>query len=184
MKEKIGLFILSFLFLFCFGYLIVPSPDFPAPPNQAVQSMEEADTEIITKRAYFTNYSREEVIRHYQEQFKKSRLFGIPLITFRLNYPPEDAQTLIRDQTRSTYLEELTHPLRESFFINGFEPKQAKDDIWYRGEHFSQKITVKYVYGSLGMRLAVLVLVSILIYLLFFEWRRFFSELVENVKRN
>ncbi|MEK7188852.1 MAG: hypothetical protein AAB685_03305 [Patescibacteria group bacterium] len=135
-----------------------------------------ADTETPYRRAYFTNFSREEVISHYQREFSKIS-FGIQLPALRLNYPPEDSQTLIRDQTRSTFLEEIVHPLRESLFINGFKPKFAKDEIWYKGVHYEQKITVKYVPSSLYIRL--LVFVGILIVGKFVV-----QELIDSIKTN
>ena len=101
---------------------------------------------------YFTNFSREEVVSHYKSQFDN-------IYTVILNYPPEDAQAIIRDQTRSTYLQELTQPFRESIFINGFEPRQDKDDIWYKGTHFEQKITIKQVESHFATR-ALIVLAS------------------------
>lgn len=133
-------------------YLLPPSPGFPTPPVDAVQSVEPADSEDSLRRAYFTNYTREEIIVHYKLQMSNT-VFSLAFQ--QLNYPPEDAQTLIRDQTRSTFLEELAYPMRESLYINGFEPKVAKDEIWYKGEHFRQKITIKYVPNSVGLRLAV-----------------------------
>src|SRR5688572_10976337 len=95
-------------------YLLIPNYEFPNPPVDAVQSEEPADSESPLRRAYFTNYTREEVIQHY-----RSQISDIPLL-LRLNYPPEEAQTIIRDQTRSNYLEELAHPMRSSLYINGF----------------------------------------------------------------
>lgn len=137
-------------------YISFLTPAFPIPPSDSVQSTEPGDSEAVSvRRAYFTNFTRSEVLEYYENQLRKVSLFGIniPLPTYRLNYPPEDAQTLIRDQTRSTFLEEIVHPLRESFFVNGFEPKVAKDDIWYKGVHYRQKITVKYNRSNLPVRL-------------------------------
>ncbi len=144
---------LLYLLLILFGigagvYLVKPAPfDFPAPPPGSFQSVEDADIESPFRRAYFTNYTREQVIAHYKNQFRMAKF------TFELNYPPEDAPTLIRDQTRSRYLEELVHPFRESLYINGFIPQVAKDDIWYKGVHYEEKITVKYVPSSLPVRI-------------------------------
>ncbi len=150
MKKIFKKFLYLILILFGIGffiYLVHAAPfDFPAPPPGSVQSMEDADTESPLRRAYFTNYTRQQVIAHYKNQFRMSKL------TLELNYPPEDAMTLIRDQTRSFYLEELVHPFRESLYINGFIPQVAKDDIWYKGVHYEEKITVKYVPSSLIMR--------------------------------
>lgn len=135
-------------------YLFPSSPDFPTPPPDSIQSSEPADTETPMRRAYFTNYTREEVISNYKKQMSQTA-FSFALQ--RLNYPPEDSQTIIRDQTRSTFLEELAYPMRESLYINGFEPKVAKDEIWYKGEHYRQKITIKYVPNSVSLRLVVAV---------------------------
>lgn len=142
----------SFLFVFLFGilflaYLFLPSPKFPNPPPDSAQSSEDADVESPLRRAYFTNYTREQVIAHFKNQFKMKPL------TLELNYPPEEAQTLIRDQTRSVYLEELVHPFRESVYINGFISQVPKDEIWYKGIHYQEKITIKYVPSSLTMRI-------------------------------
>jgi hypothetical protein len=156
MKSKFKKFLYLLLILFgllFFIYLIKPAPfDFPTPPPDAKQSMEDADIESPLRRAYFTNYTREQVIAHYKNQFRMQAL------TLRLNYPPEDAQTIIRDQTRSYYLEELTHPFRESLYINGFTPQVAKDDIWYKGVHYEAKITIKYVPSSLVIRIIFAIL--------------------------
>lgn len=147
MELVLKIFTLLFSIIFL-GYLSYPTPDFPNPPDDAIQSLELADTETPFRRAYFTDYTREEVVAHYNSQMKY-------LPTLRLNYPPEDAEALIRDQTRSVYLEELVHPLRESVFINGFRAKEAKDDIWYKGVHYSHKITIRYVPTSIYLRLGV-----------------------------
>lgn len=148
-------------------YTLIPSPKFPEPPPGAVQSMEKADTEDPMRRAYFTNYTREQVIDHYKNQFRYQ-----PLI-LRLNYPPEDAQTLIRDQTRSVYLEELVHPLRESLFINGFIAGVPKDDIWYKGVHYEEKIIVKYVKSSIFVRVPVAIAsVLALVYVIYQYFRK------------
>lgn len=135
-------------------YLAIPSPHFPQPPSDSVQSLEEADVENFNeRRAYFTDFSREDVLKHYGEEFKKQN----PLldISYVVTYPPEDAQVFIRDQTRSVYLPEIIHPFRESLFVNVFESKSAKDEIWYRGVHYQRKITVRYVPSSPNLRVAV-----------------------------
>ncbi|MEK7497352.1 MAG: hypothetical protein AAB656_00340 [Patescibacteria group bacterium] len=153
--EKLFWIAVGLTALMVLAYSLLPSPNFPAPPPGAVQSMEEADIETPLKRAYFTNYTRGQIVDHYKNQFRYR------VLTLRLNYPPEDAQTLIRDQTRSAYLEELVHPLRESLFINGFIPKELKDDIWYKGVHYEEKITIKYMPSSIFVRVPI-ALVSVL----------------------
>lgn len=158
------LFILFSIFLVVYAFY--PSPDFPSPPADAVQSQEVGDSEdLVHRRAYFTNYTREEVMVHYQNQFE-------PLPSFRLNYPPEEAQTIIRDQTRSTFLEEVVHPLRESVFINGFEPSDPKDDVWYKGIDYRQKLIVRVYPSTLAERLAIALLTINSVYLVALLFRK------------
>ncbi len=157
--KLIFIFIYTFFSIIFLLYLFPPSPPFPAPPPGAVQSMEEGDTETPLRRAYFTNYTREQVIEHYKYHFRRG-------LTLRQNYPPEDAQTLIRDQTRSYYLEELVHPFRETLFINGFIPTQAKDEIWYKGVHYQAKLTIRYIPTNRLIRLVIAILTILVTYLL------------------
>lgn len=148
MKKLFAVFycLLSFLLLY---YLALPTRNFPSPPPDSYQSEEPGDSEVLNeRRAYFTDFDREEVIGQYKDQFSY-----LPIL--RLNYPPEEAQTLIRDQTRSTFLEEIVHPLRESIYINGFKPRVAKDEIWYKGVHYEQKITIRYQTSSLFTRILI-----------------------------
>lgn len=165
-KKVFGILYLGFSILF-FGYLIFPNPNFPTPPPGDVQSKEPGDTESPLRRAYFTNDTREEVMQNYKQQFETSTFLNIKLPTYRLNYGPEEAQAIIRDQTRSTFLEEIVHPFRESVFVNGFEPKEAKDAVVVDTVAWRQKITVRYVPSNLFIRIligfATLVLIVVLV---------------------
>ena len=95
---------------------------------------------------------------------------------FRLNYPPEEARTIIRDQTRSTFLEEIVHPLRESVFINGFEPKDPKDAIEIAGRSWRQKIIVRYVPSRLWLRLVLGLSTVFVMVVVFKEYLGFFRK--------
>ena len=159
--KKVLLFLISLFFLALFGYVVLPEPGFPAPPADALQSKEPADSESPLRRAYFTNFTREEVMSHYKKEFK----WGL-----NLNYPPEESRTIIRDQTRSTFLEEIVHPLRESVFINGFEPKVEKDAINIEGLSWRQKIIVKLVPSNIFVRIAVVILSYVGSVILIKEW--------------
>ena len=134
-------------------YVVLPNPSFPAPPSDSLQSGEPADVEDTLRRSYFTDFTREEVMAHYLNEFKQ-----YPAL--RLNYPPEEAQSIIRDQARSTFLEEVVHPFRESVFINGFEPKEAKDVIIISGTQYRQKITVKYIPSNPFLRILFIMLIG------------------------
>lgn len=170
--RKIIYFLVSVFLLFFFFYLIQPVKDFPVPPYPSLQSGEPADVEDPLRRSYFLNHDRQSVIDHY-----KKELAYMPIL--RLNYPPEDAQTVIRDQTRSSYLEELTQPFRVSLYVNGFVPKEAKDRILIQNQSFEQKITVRYVPTDIQTRLAFFVVTSASTYLLI--WTIF--SLFEEVKK-
>ena len=159
MKKLLRVFLVVLWVLF-FGYVLPRGPEFPRPLPDALQSQEPADTETPLRRAYFTNATSEEVMGHYQNLFKG----------YRLNYPPEEAKTLIRDQTRSTFLEEIVHPLRESLYINGFEPKDPKDAIEIEGKPWRQKIIVRYVPSNTLTRVLVVVLSGALVALFLKLW--------------
>lgn len=94
--------------------------------------------------------------------------------TYRLNYPPEEAQTLIRDQARSTFLEEIVHPFRESIFVNGFEPTRPQDAIFVEGRAWRQKIIVRFVPSVTLIRLALWGSVLIFIPLIYGQLGRIF----------
>lgn len=158
-------------------YVSVSSPGFPEAPQGSLQSQEPADTETPLRRAYFTDLTREEVLAHYKNNFQ-----SFP--TLNLNYPPEEAQTIIRDQTRSSYLEELVHPLRESVYINGFVPKEQKDSILIDGKNYYQKITVKYVPSAILVRILYILAISALAYLLILRSTSFISTLVNYLTKN
>jgi hypothetical protein len=147
--------------IFLLAYVSIPGSDFPIPPPDALQSKEPADTETPLRRAYFTNYSREEIMTHYKKQSK---------LSYVLSYGPEEAQGIIRDQTRSTYLEEIVSPLRESVFINGFEPKTQKDAINIEGKPWKQKVIVRFVPSTIYSRLLVSGLTLALIFVLVREY--------------
>lgn len=152
------------LLLFTIYYLLLPSPSFPPPPAGSLRSNEPGDMESIYRRAYFTNYSRGEILKYYQHVFR------IPFFQILLNYPPEEAFTLVRDQTKSSWLQEIVHPWRESIFINGFYPTKPTEQININGVHYINKITVRYIPSHPVTRLTVLSLSALAIYWLYKEY--------------
>ena len=164
--------VFSLVFIF---YLLLPAPSFPEPPSDALQSDEPADLEDPLRRGYFTDLSRQGVLEHYQKEFSGSPLGNLSLPTYRLNYPPEEAQTKIRDQTRSTFLEEIVHPFRESLFVNGFEPKLDKDVILIEDKIWRQKIIIKYVQSRTLIRVVAGIVTLALACILFREWGKEFK---------
>lgn len=131
-------------------YLALPAPSFPTTLWDFKPSEEPADKESPLRRGYYTNLTRDQLMGHYAREFK----WGI-----RLNYPPEDAQTLIRDQTKSNFLEEIVHPMRESIYVNGYKPV---------GGDF--KVIVKYVPSNVAVRLLIGLATLGVAWLLIGEW--------------
>lgn len=177
---KLGLCIaIAFVLL---GYLALPSYEFPLPPSESLISNEPADIETPDRRAYFTNFDRTSVLEHYQNQIITSSHFFLSFLTYRLNYPPEEAQTIIRDQTRSVYLEEIVHPLRESFFVNGFIAQKEKDNIVIDNRLWYEKITVRYVKSNLFNRLLEGILILTSMSLVFGYWGKSLTNFL-HIKR-
>jgi hypothetical protein len=172
--------ILSIIFLL---YLAQPTPKYPEPLQDTLQSQEPADTENNLRKAYFTNFNRDEVLDFYQKQFSESTFLFFPIPTYRLNYPPEEAQILIRDQTRSSYLQEIVHPLRESLYINGFIPATEKDTIIIEAKRWEEKIIVKYVVSNSLARFTIGLMIALLGWKLIDSWGKLVSELNYNFRK-
>lgn len=130
-------------------YISLPIPQLPPPPPGSRVSQEPADTESSYRQAYFTNLSRQEVMDYYQHTFPQS---------LRLNHPPEEAVEFIRDQTKSSWLEELVYPLKTNLYINGFYPTKPTEQINLEGIHYAAKITWHVIPSTLPTRLTVIVL--------------------------
>lgn len=143
-------------------YLIWPVPGFPQPPSGSFVSNEPADTESIYRKAYYTNLSRAEIIEYYKGQWQW------PFI--RLIIPPEEAQTVVRDQTRSSWLEEFVHPGKDSLYVNGFYPTKPTEQINIDGIHYQAKITARYIPSHPVTRFTVLALAAVSTYLLIKEY--------------
>lgn len=146
-------------------YLLMPSPRFPNIPPGSIQSSEPGDTESIYRKAYYTNLTRPEIMDFYFTEFGK---WGIVS-----NHPPEEAQVLVRDQTKSSFLEEIVHPGRESIYVNGYFPTLPKDAILINDKSYLNKVTVRYVPSTPIPRLTVLTLTLLVTYLLIKEYGQF-----------
>lgn len=164
--------LVKILFIF-FGitlliYLALPAPVFPKTLWDFESSTEPADQESPMRRGYFTNLTREQLIDHYAKEFRWGKQF---------NYPPEDAQTLVRDQTHATFLEEIVHPMRESLFIAGNKIQSGKEPFEIDGKKFNQKVIVKYVDSNIFVRLAVGILTLCLIWILGSECTKTYAKI-------
>jgi len=147
-------------------YLILPCPRIPLPNlPESIKSDLPGDTvQIENVSAYFTNKDREEVISFYEKVFSTSRLFNLPLLTYRLNHPPEYAKDVWVDTQTSYYLEEVVHPLRESLFVNGFDwqndvftrpNKRVKNKLIYKDKVWDVKVSLRWFTSSWLTRLAI-----------------------------
>ena len=83
-----------------------------------------------------------------------------------LNYPPEYAKQYIRNEQKGTFLEEYVYPLRESVFVNGYEPavedemmKKPRsfigDHINIKGNYYVSKTILRFYPSGLFERLLV-----------------------------
>ena len=171
---KIALIIAFFLGTF---YLLLPAPkDFPhLPPS--IKSTEPGDTtQIANVSAYYTDIPRNEVVDFYFNYFSHSPFLGIPLITYKLNHPPERIREVLRETQQSTYVEEIVHPLRESVFVNGFEwnndpftppARRIKNILIVNGKTYRFKVTLFYQETAVWQRLAVFYLSLLAVYFLY-----------------
>lgn len=158
--------------------MLLPGPSTIAqfsPLSNSVKSTLSGDTvQIPNVSAYFSNNYRDIAIPFYRNEYQKLTAFGFPAL--RLNYPPEFAYTAIKDQTESTYLEEFVYPLRDSLFVNGFEPFEKDRTPRFRTANFfildegifETKVTLRYYPSSYIVRIITWIGICTSIYLL---WR-------------
>lgn len=172
--KKTGLLLLIAIYLLGLVYLFMPHPHLPVVPGGAL-SDEPGDTwQNPQQKAYYTDLRRGDLMDELERQYS-SNLGIFSFFSFRLNYPPEEAQILVRDQLKSYYLEEVVHPFRESLFINGWEPDKApvlktesdrlSNVMTFQGKNYLNKITLKPNQSSLKHRLIVWTLIFPLIFL-------------------
>lgn len=105
-------------------YMIWPGPskisDFKALPNSDKSTLAGDTFQIPNVSAYFSDNYRKFVVAYYERNYQQSS--HLPFPPLRLNHPPEYSWNVIKKHTDSTYLEELVYPLRDSLYVNGFEP--------------------------------------------------------------
>lgn len=171
-------FIFLFFSLILLIYLLIPGPssinDFPALPNSAKSTLEGDTIQIPNISAYFSDNYRLFTTNFYQINYKK--LLLIPFPPIRLNYPPEFAFVAIKDQTKSTYLEEYVYPLRDSLYVNGYEPFYENGEPKFWGSVkadegsgiYYNKVTLRYYPSPIWVRLIVWLGI---IFSIFFVWK-------------
>src|SRR3989344_3708078 len=162
--------ILIVLFLLGLIYLMWPGPgsinEIPPIPN-SLKSDEPGDTvQTPNLAAYFSLEKRYFITRYYYDKFSYLNILGFKIPPLRFNHPVEDASTKVRDQVKSTYLEEYVYPFRDSLFVNGYDK-----DIWNKLNHiksdgqnetieingriYNSKTTIRYYPSSVLARLVV-----------------------------
>lgn len=172
MKLKISCII---IFLIGLAYLLVPLPskieDFSAVPNSYKYSEQYDGIRYHQIISYLTDYRRQQATTFYKQQLQTMPFFP----PIRLNHPPEEARQLIRDEERSTYLEEFVYPLKGSIFINGYEPFDINgypfDNRSYpldmNGRVYASKLTVRYYPVSMATRILAYLLIWLSIWLIY-----------------
>lgn len=186
MKLLNKIFLISFLSLGTL-YLVLPSPsDFPDLPG-SVESTEPGDmVQVENISAYYTDMSRKDMVDFYFNYFSHSPFLNIPLITYKLNHPPERIREVLRDTQQTTFVEEIVHPFRESVFISGFEwnndpftpPKSREQFILILdGKIYQFKVTLFYQESSVLIRLIIFYLATGLGCLLISEAGRLIKRL-------
>jgi len=160
--KKLIIFFSVLIYFSGIYYLSRPTPPLPNL-DQGIRSDEPGDTwQHPDQAAYYTpRNNRQEILGELQKKFGSAAL---DVLTYRLNYRPEETGQLVRDQLRSYYLEEIVHPLRESLFVNVWEPTkspfvipkdQASQRMYFLKIYYPVKVTLRPVYSSLWARLFV-----------------------------
>lgn len=157
-KEAVKRAFLIIFFVLGLIYLWMPgadSIDHFSPLPASVKSDLDGDTwQNPNIAAYFSDHRREFITNFYKNNFSKT-LIDIPLPVISLNHPPEAAYRYVRDQQESTFLEEYIMPLRESLFVNGYEPEienqilKRKADfvgnhIYFKEKPYNSKTTLRF----------------------------------------
>ena len=178
---RILFFIFSFFLLL---YLVWPfNPGniegFSDLPGSVRSKLSGDTTEVPDLKAFFSFNYRGFVIPFYIENYKRDSRFPFPPL--RLNHPPEEAFTYIKDQTQSTYLEELTYPMRSSLFINGLEPfdEETKKPRYpgavmfgQDGKDYETKVVIRYYHSTLLQRIIGWLGINLSVFLVYLMFKR------------
>lgn len=185
MKGKIIL--IGLVYLVGLIYLVLPSPSYP-DLRDAGRSDEPGDTwQHPDQKGFYTNLDRTQVLTDLQNKFS-IKLNSLNVPSYRLNYRPEEAFDYVRDQLQSYYLEEIVYPLRESLYVNGWEPKKSPQyaglpaksipDISLHGVPYSAKITLRPVSSPVWARILVWTLIFPATYFVYLSFKK---SLAKNV---
>lgn len=171
LNKKLRIFFLS-LFFIGLVYVVLPQAEsvdsFSLLPNSVKSDLDGDTWQNPNLVAYYSGFRRDYITKFYRENFTSQFLLGWIIPPISLNHPPEKAYQYIRDQQESTFLEEYTYPLRGSIFVNGYEPlventmnnKEKEggfvgNHIWFKGQPYASKATLRYYPSPLSSRIAV-----------------------------
>lgn len=146
-------------------YMIWPSPgkvsDFAPLPNSDKSTLEGDTIQIPNVSAYFSDNFRDFAVSFYRDIYQNKTFLFLPPLT--INHPPEYSWVAIKRHTDSTYIEELVYPLRDSLYVNGFEPfySDGSEKFWGStkfeegGNLWFTKTTLRYYPSNVFIRLIV-----------------------------
>ena len=154
----------------------MPSPSVPSLPD-SLKSTEPGDTVQVPRvSAYYSQYDRKFLTKYYQDKFSL-KILGITFPTYRLNHPPEVAREKFRSGIETYYLEEVVIPLRETLFINGWEPdifyennpgKKVSEALVIDGKRYSSKTTLRPFYSTFSARMVNFIGIVVSLIILYF----------------
>lgn len=187
MRKKIflGLFILGLL------YIILPGPTSVknlSPLPRSVASDEPGDTvQVPNIAAYFSFSNRADITKFYHSNYQDLFIFGKFIPPLTLNYPPEEAKRVIRDQLYVTFMEEYVYPLRGSIFVGGYEPfvhnellktphNFVGDHVHINGVYYDSKTTLRFYPNNTIGRIFVYLAIWGMSIWLFKIWRKSLQE--------
>ncbi|MFC1710104.1 hypothetical protein ACFL0F_00380 [Patescibacteria group bacterium] len=152
--------------------------DFKDLPDSAKSTLDGDTVQVPNVAGYFSENYRDFVVPYYVNEYQS--LINFPFAPLRLVYPPEYAYTAIKEQTQSTYLEELVYPLRNSLFVNGMEPigKDGEQlfagaaEFGFEGNLYPTKTTIRFYPPTYFVRLLVWFGIVVSVYSLWKVGRR------------
>ncbi len=158
-------------------YMLWPGPNhisqFPPLPSSEKSTLEGDTIQIPNVAAYFSDNFREFVLSFYSTSYKN--LTKLPFPPLKLNHPPEYSWIAIKRHTDSTYIEELIYPLRDSLYVNGFEPLYSDGmPKWWGaskfevgGQQYFTKTTLRFYPSPIWARFVVWLGIILSTFLLF-----------------
>lgn len=161
--------ILSAIFIIGLIYIVLPGPssinDFSPIPN-SLKSDEPGDTyQNPNIAAYFSQFTRDDITNYYRNDFRNKYFFGKIIPPISTNRPPKESHIYVKDLQMSTFLEEYLYPLKDSLYVNGYDPRVESqirnipvtegDRIQIKGEFYKSKTTIRLYPSQWYIRMLV-----------------------------